>query len=72
MDSNTNGYINQAIFDLWKEKNSILECALENERIHCRNPTEDWTEENKKVEDVDIRIMKLEMKVKAKTLKLIA
>ena len=67
MDSNTNGYINHVIFDLWKERNNILECALENERIRCRNLVEDCKGENKKVEDADIRIMKLEMEVEAKT-----
>ena len=66
MDSNTNGYINHAIFDLLKDKNSILERALENERIRCRNLAEDRREENKKVEDADIRIMKLEMEVEVK------
>ena len=67
MDSNTNGFINHAIFDLWKEKHTILERALENERIRCRNLVEDWRQKNKKVEDADICIMKLEMEVEAKT-----
>ena len=67
MDSNTNGYINHAIFYLWKDRNSILERALENKRIRCRNLAKDWREENKKVEDADIHIMKLEMEVEVKT-----
>ena len=61
-----NGSISQEIDDFLSERKGIVEDALAKERIHCIKLEVDWRDENKKVVDADIHIMKLEMEVEAK------
>ena len=61
-----NGSISHEIDDLLSERKGIVEDALAKERIRCKKLEVDWRDENKKVVDADIRIMKLEMEVEAK------